>query len=261
MAEEKKAFDYNLILADLEAKRAALDAAIVSLRIAAATGALTANGSSSPIIGTAPQIYGSHPGMSTTSGSSGYSGYTTEVPSGAFLGKSVREAAILYLSLVRKKQTTREIAAALAAGGMESTSKKFVDMVGTVLYQIKKSGGGILRIGDAWGLAEWYPAGFRVSTQEPKPRKHKAQKRKKTTRDSDQKTHSEREVAAPQLGTLARIEAFLIESRPDEFDSGDIASKLNLNPKAIHFFLGKLCKQQKIVKTPRGNYQAPAEGS
>ncbi len=243
MTNEKSAFDYNLILADLEGKRAALEAAITSLRIAMASGALVTNGVT--------------PSASISPSAMSFSSHGSEVPSGAFLGKGVREAAALYLSLVKKKQTTREIAEALKKGGMESTSKRFIEMVGTVLNQAKKKGGGeILRIGDSWGLAEWYPAGFRSSVQEPKGKKRKVRKlnRKVIRRVLDQ--------TAPALvpqGPSARIESFLLQSQGAEFSSDQIASKLNIDPIATAMLLGRLKKKGKVEKTANNRYRAPNE--
>src|ERR1700747_306325 len=93
--------DYAAILADLEAKKSALEQAIASFRQAMASGALgqMTEGGIVPSLGTS------------------FSG--GEVPAGAFLGKSIPEAAKLYLEIVKKKQTTREIAEALQKGGME----------------------------------------------------------------------------------------------------------------------------------------------
>ncbi len=251
MADEKHSFDYNLILADLEAKKTALEAAIASLRMAAASGALTGIASSSANPASVAVPYAPH----GSAGTSGYSGYVApEVPSGAFLGKSVREATILYLSLIKRNQTTREIAAALQAGGMESTSKNFTEMVGTVLYQImKKAGGAILRIGDAWGLAEWYPAGFRSSNQEPNKGKKKRIRRvinKATVRRVIEQTAPGLKTPGPQ----DRIATLLWESPDKQFGVSEIASELKIHPKAAVLFLGKLEKKKSVKKIMLGGH-------
>ena len=94
--------DYSVVLADMEAKRAALDAAIASIKMY--------------LVG--------QPG-STSSASSSTSIPTGEIPAGAFLGKSIPDAATLYLKIMKRKATTREIADGLKRGGMESTSANF----------------------------------------------------------------------------------------------------------------------------------------
>src|SRR5271166_4055386 len=97
--------DYGAILANMEAKKAALEAAIASLRAALAMGALGASGD-------LPE------GIAAASVSAAL--YGGDVPNGAFLGKSIPDAAKLYLEIVKKKQTSREIAEALQKGGIES---------------------------------------------------------------------------------------------------------------------------------------------
>src|SRR5260370_12648111 len=91
----KKTLDYGAFLADLEAKRAVLDQAIASVRAVMSSGALAVN------------VSDSMPGMADSVSVALHGG---EVPAGLFHGKSIPEAAKLYLSIVNKKQTTKEIA-------------------------------------------------------------------------------------------------------------------------------------------------------
>src|ERR1700726_89431 len=49
-------------------------------------------------------------------------GQPVDLPDGAFFGKSIPACVKLYLSAARKKKTTKEIAAALREGGVESTA-------------------------------------------------------------------------------------------------------------------------------------------
>lgn len=79
-----------------------------------------------------------------------------DIPSDAFLGLGLAEAAKKYLGMVRQKKTTREIAAALEQGGIVNRAKSFYSTVFTALKRASK-GGGIVKIGNEWGLAEWYP--------------------------------------------------------------------------------------------------------
>lgn len=90
MAEEK--MDYSSMLADMEAKKAALETAIASLRAALAAGALGAPGDLP--VGAAASL------PTAVSG---------DIPTGAFLGKSIPAAIKLYLAAMRKKCTTREM--------------------------------------------------------------------------------------------------------------------------------------------------------
>ena len=127
---EKKTLDYGKFLADLEARRSALDQAIACLRAVMAAG--TTEGMSS--VNSAVTLV--NPVI-----------HNGDVPSGAFLGKSIPEAAKLYLSIVRAKQTTREIAEAMRKGGMETTSSNFENIVAA----------GILRAGAEPGPGSWWP--------------------------------------------------------------------------------------------------------
>src|SRR5579864_1861905 len=103
--------DYAAFLADLEAKKASLEQAIIAVRSAIAMGAAGQPGDVS--------------GISSTSSPSVSSLHNGEVPAGAFLGKSIPDAAKLYLEIVKKKQTSKEIADGLKRGGIESASKNF----------------------------------------------------------------------------------------------------------------------------------------
>src|SRR5579863_6215867 len=115
-------FDYTAIIADLEAKKAALDATITAFRAAQAAGALGQPGDASV-----------SPSLAAPFAASG-----GEVPVGAFLGRSIPEAAKLCLQIVKRKMTTREIADALKKGGIESTSKSFPMIVHSILDRASK---------------------------------------------------------------------------------------------------------------------------
>ena len=93
MSTEK--LDWAAVIADLESKRAALDTAIASLKTVLAYGSL---GPSEGI---------SYVNLSADLRSPSASG--GDVPDGAFHGKSIPAAVKLYLGLVNKKQTAREI--------------------------------------------------------------------------------------------------------------------------------------------------------
>ena len=152
--------DYMAILADLEAKKAALEHTIASFRQALSIGALGLNLTDASV------------GMQDAVG---HSFSTGEVPDGAFLGKSISEAAKLYLEIVKKKQTTREIAEALQKGGMESTSKKnWFPIVHAAIVRAYKAGG-IVKVGNQWGLPGWYPKGI-VAAQPSRKRANKPRK-------------------------------------------------------------------------------------
>jgi hypothetical protein len=163
MAQEY--IDPMAMLADARAKRAALDALIVGLETAIASGAL------------GPAVEGV-----ITSGISPVPtqlGKPIDLPAGAFNGKSLLEAIKLYLEAARQRKTKKEIVAALREGGVVSTSDNFEGVVQASLQRLK-SLGQLLKFGDGWGLAEWSPASFRSTGKNPsKPVKAAKPARKK----------------------------------------------------------------------------------
>jgi hypothetical protein len=100
-----------------------------------------------------------------------------ELPTGAFLNMSIPDAIKLYLSAVKKKQTAREIAAALKEGGMESTAANWETTVTGALHRLK-SAGAVLRFKDGWGLADHYPDSLRARIAKEKPTRGRPRKKK-----------------------------------------------------------------------------------
>src|SRR5438067_1301016 len=138
--------DYAAFLADLDAKIAALEATRNSVRAAMALGTL---GQSTELPEGMQGTISSMPSMTSYSG---------DVPAGAFHGKSLPEAAVIYLSMVKKKQTSAEIAEALKKGGLESTSKNFVQMVHSGLDRARllRKNSPIVKFDRShWGLKSW----------------------------------------------------------------------------------------------------------
>ena len=202
MAFEK--FDYNAILADMKVKRSALDTSIAGLEAALASGAL----------GQAAEGEGSTSGSSTVTGIP--LGQPMDLPSGAFLGKSMPDAIKLYLSAVRQRKTARDIATALKAGGMVSTSDDFESVVQASVQRLK-SMGHLLKFADGWGLTEWSPPGFRPSADRIPKTKKKAKKKKAKTK-ATAPTEQPKPTAARQAGDQAATE---------------MAAKIQEMPKAV----------------------------
>ena len=73
------------------------------------------------------------------------------------LGLSIAEAAIKLLQIVKRRQTTREIAEQLEKANYHHTSKNFINTVNTALYRRTKDEGDVVKISRQWALAEWYP--------------------------------------------------------------------------------------------------------
>jgi hypothetical protein len=227
--------DHAALLTEWEAKRAALDAAIASLRSALAMGVFgpvsdlpSGNGFASTLV---PSVSGG------------------EVPAGAFLGKSIPDAAKLYLAIVKKKQTSREIADALKRGGMESTSKNFYGNVHSILDRARKANMGIVKLDRSyWGLAEWYPAGLR-STVIP----DKRSTRKKGRKSKADKAQPVAQALALQPGKANERALEVLRGHP-ELSLAEIAEQIGVGVKGTRLILGKMLKSGKVRMSAPGMY-------
>ena len=231
--------DYTAILADLEAKKAALEATIASIRSALSLGTLGQSGDVPPSLnGTVINTYGS-----PITG--------TEVPAGAFLGKSIPDAAKLYLAIVKKKQTSREIAEALKRGGMESTSKNFFGNVHSILDRARKQNTGIVKLDRShWGLAEWYPAGLR-STGLPDKRIG----RKKWKNKNKASSGPVAESRGPRTKANELAIEILESKKTGECSLEDMALHLGMGVKGARLILGKMVKAGKLQMSAPGMYK------
>lgn len=88
----------------------------------------------------------------------------TELPVGVFRDKGVKEAIVIYLEACRRKQTNKEIANGLIAGGIATTASNFEATVATALVRLRREGT-ILRFPDGWDLASSYPENLRARLQ------------------------------------------------------------------------------------------------
>jgi hypothetical protein len=221
--------DFTAILANMEAKRAALDAAIASLRAAIAAGALGPVGAGDfigvPILGV---------GVTQNA----------EIPDGAFNGKTVSEAIKLYLSIVKKKQKTRQIVDALKRGGIESKSDSFGNIVYNNLDRMRSVTGEIAKVGKEWGLAEWYHPGIRSTpSSKHNPRTAHARKQK-------------RAGAKDVVGLPSRIENLLASKPEGTYTPTEIATALGVKPIAVNVRLKRMVERGRIVKASPGHYRA-----
>ncbi len=78
-----------------------------------------------------------------------------DVASGSFADLTLTEAARAYLGMVKKPQSTTEIAEALENGGYPTESRNFRNTVRSVLDRHAKTVGEIVKVHRNWGLAEW----------------------------------------------------------------------------------------------------------
>lgn len=238
--------DYTAILGDLEAKKAALEHTIASFRQAMALGAL----------GQMTATDGTVSSLSVPSMSGG------EVPAGAFLSKSIPDATRLYLEIVKKKQTTQEIADALRKGGMESTSKDFVGTVYAGLTRARRSpNSGIVKVGKHWGLTSWWPKGVVSAGSAQAAKKKKNRKPAKVAHLQPKQTVA----TGPQIvnqsaqnkSASERILELLHTKPGIGFVTREITEKLGLKATATPLTLANLVRSHKVEKTPDGRYTVP----
>lgn len=137
--------DYGAVLADLEAKRSAIDNAIAGVRQMLNLGAEQG-------VATAPN--GKEP-----------SGLRFD----AFFRMAMPDAIAKYLEIAKIPQSVSEVTEALLAGGFKTTSKNPMPIVGSNLSRMKSSGI-LVNVDGKWGLASWYPAARKNEAQE-KPRR------------------------------------------------------------------------------------------
>jgi hypothetical protein len=231
--------NYNAVIADLETQRAVLDQTIASLKAIRSGGALAMNLSDSIV------------GMGDSASVALHGG---EVPSGAFHGKSIPEAAKLYLSLVNRKQSTREIAEALLKGGMESNSKNFEITVAGGLYRVFKTTGEIVRVKGAWGLAAWWPAGVRASQEKGKGRKAKKSRRQKSAKVAVA-TAAHHVESNGHKKPQEQI-ADLLRSNPSKiYTPQEVSQALSIDARAVSLTLGRLAASKSVEKVESGKYR------
>ena len=180
-AEKREKPETDGFLAMIDAKIAALKVLADSYRAAVALGALGQPGDieisvpagSLSLSGAAPSLSMSGP---------------VELPQGALLGKSIPNAIKLLLSVTRRKLTTREIAAGLKDGGVESTSKFFENTVTTALHRLKASGD-VLKFNDGWASADLYSEALRnrlAAQNDPRKSRKAAKTRKRSPKRKTQ---------------------------------------------------------------------------
>ena len=152
--------DYATVLEDLEARKATLQAAIDSIKALMGQGALEA--------------------ITANKSSSGETRNPDDVGPGAFHGMSIAQAAKKYLGIVRTKQSTGDIAAAIRKGGIETVAKNFYSN----LYSILQRDRDFLKLGTMWALSEWHPT---RPAHTPKGRKKKGKRGKASPQSSGPK--------------------------------------------------------------------------
>jgi|HubBroStandDraft_6_1064221.scaffolds.fasta_scaffold00993_16 hypothetical protein len=234
--------DLTGMLAKLEAMKGALEQSIAGLRN------LIALGGGSGQIGDIPMANG----VSIPTGLLS-SGGDTSVPAGAFLGKSIPEAAELYLAIVKGKRTSKEIADALRKGGVESKSQNFTQNVHSGLDRARKTpNSGIVKLDRShWGLRTWYPAGIGVGVSGGKRNQKKKGARKAKTSGSPALAT----IEGPTKKANERAMDFLRSGKKAEYGLIDVSGHLGMGMQGTRLILGKLVKAGKVEKTANQSYR------
>lgn len=127
---------YDIVLADLKAKRAQIDAAIAAIE------------SMKGVISSVEQ-----PVTREQS-----SQVTPSVTAGDFHGMNIADAAKQLLSKGKKPLGTQEITKGIIEGGIVFSTETPANTVNSVLHRRAGKDGDIIRVGRSlWGLAAWYP--------------------------------------------------------------------------------------------------------
>lgn len=184
--------DYQAVLDDLERQKAGIQNAIDALRQAISGGAVGSTGAatSRPVD-------------------------PLSIPSDAFFGLSIGEAAKKYLTIVKRKQTIQEIADALERGGLPHTSTDFASTVRAMINRQAKSDPDLVRVGPgaSWGLASWY--GNRRPKETPAKPKRKREKKQATAKRPKERQATKPSVppaAKPSLTVVQQAEQVLREA-------------------------------------------------
>jgi hypothetical protein len=151
MTLESISINWPAALTAVKTKQSVLDTLASALEAALASGLLGQPiGSDEPIGSDPASVNNEQPGADPMG----------ELPSGAFMGKSLRSAIRLFFSVNKRKLTSAQIVAALKEGGAESTATDFEAVVSATLNQLKTNGE-ILKFSDGWAFAEHFSESYR----------------------------------------------------------------------------------------------------
>ena len=135
MSEHDARMDaYHMVLGDLEKRKRKIEATIAGIT------ALMGESDTTPCLPATSPPKSQEP---------------RHVESGSFAELTLTEAAQRYLDMVKKSQSTAEIAEALERGGYPTKSRNFSNTVRSVLDRHAKTVGKIVKVHKNWGLAEW----------------------------------------------------------------------------------------------------------
>jgi len=199
--------DYAAVLADLEAKRAAIDGTIAGIRQMLNLGA--------------------EQGETPTAGAERV---PVEVRSDTFFRMTMPDAIVKFLEIAKRPRTLSEITKALEDGGLPTTAKNLMPIVGSNLSRLKTAGEVCQPAQGKWGLAAWYPALARQIVT-AKPTGKKRGRPKGSTKPKVEATRSDTKSHAPkptpeQIEQIKKLGA--VGKKP-----GEIAKEVGLHHFAV----------------------------
>ena len=185
--------NYNAVLADLEARKAQIESAITAVKTILASAGVLGNGPAEEVVS------------------------PDDIPRGAFLKLSIADATKKYLDMIKTKQSVPQITQALERGGLPPAK---TNTVYAVLRRRENDIGDIIRLGDEWALAEWYPNNPNIrkrNSEKAKPKKSKAKKKRAVKKAAAVETVSSAdldtiEVAEPQFSKADIAEGIIREA-------------------------------------------------
>ncbi|HXT62906.1 MAG TPA: hypothetical protein VN696_07715 [Pyrinomonadaceae bacterium] len=200
--------NYNAVLADLEARKTQIESAIAAVKTILASAGVLGDGSTGGVIS------------------------PDNIPVGAFLRLSIADATKKFLDMVKTKQSVPQITQALEKGGLPPAK---TNTVYAVLRRRESDIGDIIRLGDEWALAEWYPNNPNLRKRTEKPTKS-GKKRSKKKAPKAAKTPSKADAAEKILLAERPLHAKLIAERlvaehGKNATSQSVAAALHQDPK------------------------------
>jgi hypothetical protein len=182
--------NYSAVLADLEARKAQIESAIAAVKAILAASGGSFDGANGGVVS------------------------PDNIPTGAFLRLSIADATKKYLDMVKTKQSVPQITQALERGGLPPAK---TNTVYAVLRRRESDIGDIIRFGDEWALAEWYPNNPNIRkriSEKPKAKKPKAKKKPPVKKP------------APTVAATASAALQTVEPAEPQVSKADVAERL-----------------------------------
>lgn len=204
--------DYTAVLADLKAKRSALDAAIAGIEASQGLG----DGELPPIIPSGDQSLIRKPAE-------------REITEHSFFSLTIPEAIKKCFAIVKRPMAVNEITTALQQGGLITNASNLPATVSGTLGRMKRSGELVALGKGKWGPSDWFKGKKTLEAQAPKKRKaHKVRKVKPpTAKATDAPKHASNEQ-------IARIRELHASGKT----YGEIAKEVGLH----HFVVMRILK-------------------